>query len=84
MRGAAIGGHVAGEPLSSPKFDPFWGKAEQLGALVFMHPGSAENVVKEDGLKGMATSPTSSAIRWRRPYFFPTSFMTGSSIASLD
>jgi aminocarboxymuconate-semialdehyde decarboxylase len=52
MRGAAIGGHVAGEPLSSPKFDPFWAKAEQLGVLVFMHPGSAENVVKDDGLKG--------------------------------
>jgi aminocarboxymuconate-semialdehyde decarboxylase len=57
MRGAAIGGHVAGEPLSSPKFDPFWGKAEQLGALVFMHPGSAENVVKEDGLKGNGDLP---------------------------
>ena len=52
LRGAAIGGHVMGEPLSSPKFDPFWAKAEQLGALVFMHPGSAENLVKEDAWKG--------------------------------
>jgi aminocarboxymuconate-semialdehyde decarboxylase len=51
MRGAAIGGHVAGEPLSSSKFDPFWGKAEQLGVLVFMHLGSAENIVKDDAWK---------------------------------
>jgi aminocarboxymuconate-semialdehyde decarboxylase len=57
LRGAAIGGHVAGEPLSAPRFDPFWAKAEQLSALVFMHPGSAENVVKEDGLKGNGDLP---------------------------
>ena len=52
MHGAAIGGHVLGEDLSDPKYDPFWAKAEQLGAVVFMHPQSAENVVKPDGLKG--------------------------------
>jgi aminocarboxymuconate-semialdehyde decarboxylase len=52
MKGAAIGGHVAGEPLSMPKYDPFWAKAEELGVVVFMHPGGATNVVKEDGLKG--------------------------------
>jgi aminocarboxymuconate-semialdehyde decarboxylase len=57
LRGAAVGGHVAGEPLSSPKFDPFWAKAEQLGVLVFMHPGSAENIVKDDGLKGNGDLP---------------------------
>jgi aminocarboxymuconate-semialdehyde decarboxylase len=50
--GAAVGGHVAGEPLSSLRFDPFWAKAEQLGALVFMHPNSAENIVKDDAWKG--------------------------------
>ena len=38
LRGAAIGGHVNGDELSAPKFDPFWAKAEQLGVLVFMHP----------------------------------------------
>jgi aminocarboxymuconate-semialdehyde decarboxylase len=38
LRGAGIGGSVAGEDLSDPKFHPFWAKAEQLGALVFMHP----------------------------------------------
>ena len=52
MRGAAIGGHVEGEDLSSPKFDPFWAKAEQLGVLVFMHPQGAENIIRKDAFKG--------------------------------
>ena len=52
MRGAALGGHVEGVSLSDPKFDPFWAKAEELGVLVFMHPGGADNVVKMGGLDG--------------------------------
>ena len=28
MRGVAVGGHVAGEPLSMPKYDPFWAKVQ--------------------------------------------------------
>jgi predicted TIM-barrel fold metal-dependent hydrolase len=38
LRGAAIGGNVEGAELSSPRFDPFWAKAEELQALIFMHP----------------------------------------------
>jgi aminocarboxymuconate-semialdehyde decarboxylase len=38
LRGAAIGGSVNGEELSDPKFHPFWARAEQLGALIFIHP----------------------------------------------
>jgi len=41
LRGAAIGGSVAGAELADPKFDPFWAKAEQLGAVVFIHPQAA-------------------------------------------
>jgi aminocarboxymuconate-semialdehyde decarboxylase len=52
MRGAAIGGHVQGEDLSGPKYDPFWAKAQELGVVVFMHPQGAENVIRKDGLKG--------------------------------
>jgi aminocarboxymuconate-semialdehyde decarboxylase len=51
MRGAAVGGHVAGEPISLPKYDPFWAKAQELGVMVFMHPTDAANVVTEDSLK---------------------------------
>ena len=52
LRGASIGGHVNGEDLSLPKYDPFWAKAAELGALVFMHPGGATNIVKEGALAG--------------------------------
>jgi aminocarboxymuconate-semialdehyde decarboxylase len=38
MRGCLIGGSVNGEELSSPKFYPFWERAEQLQAFVFIHP----------------------------------------------
>jgi aminocarboxymuconate-semialdehyde decarboxylase len=51
MVGAAIAGHVQGEQLSDPKYDPFWAKAQELDVMVFMHPNNAENVAK-DGLKG--------------------------------
>jgi aminocarboxymuconate-semialdehyde decarboxylase len=39
--GAAIGGSVEGEEIAAPKFDPFWKKAEELQALVFIHPQTA-------------------------------------------
>ena len=52
LRAAAIGGHVNGEDLSLPKFDPFWGKAAELGVVVFMHPGGAENITKEGAFRG--------------------------------
>jgi aminocarboxymuconate-semialdehyde decarboxylase len=51
-RGAAIGGHVNGEDISMPKYDPFWAKAQELGVVVFMHPQGAENVVMKDAWKG--------------------------------
>jgi aminocarboxymuconate-semialdehyde decarboxylase len=38
MRGCLIGGSVSGEELSAPKFYPFWERAEQLQAFVFIHP----------------------------------------------
>jgi len=52
LRGTSIGGHVEGESLSSPKFDPFWAKAQELGVVVFMHPGGADNVIRDGGLAG--------------------------------
>jgi len=38
LRGAGIGGNVAGMEISDRKFDPFWAKAEELGVPVFIHP----------------------------------------------
>jgi predicted TIM-barrel fold metal-dependent hydrolase len=38
LRGVAIGGSCEGRELSSPEFDPFWAKAEELQAPIFVHP----------------------------------------------
>jgi aminocarboxymuconate-semialdehyde decarboxylase len=38
LRGAAIGGSVGATEIADPKFHPFWAKAEELGAVVFIHP----------------------------------------------
>jgi len=38
LRGALVGGSVAGVELSDPRLRPFWAKAEDLGALIFIHP----------------------------------------------
>ena len=40
LRGAAIGASVAGAEFSDPKFHPVWAKAEELGAVLFIHPQS--------------------------------------------
>ncbi len=46
LRGAAIGGSVAGEDFSDPKFHPVWAKAEELGAVLFIHPQSTPELAK--------------------------------------
>ena len=51
-KGASVGGSCNGENLSDPRFDPFWAKAEELGAPVFMHPGNAANLIREGAFDG--------------------------------
>jgi aminocarboxymuconate-semialdehyde decarboxylase len=46
MRGAAIGGSVAGEEFADTKFHPVWAKAEELGILIFIHPQSTPELAK--------------------------------------
>ena len=38
LKGAAIGGIVNGVEFSDPRFSPVWAKAEELGAVLFIHP----------------------------------------------
>ena len=38
LKGAAIGGNVNGVEFSDPRFHPVWAKAEELGAVLFIHP----------------------------------------------
>jgi predicted TIM-barrel fold metal-dependent hydrolase len=46
LRGAQIGGSVAGESFSDPKFHAVWAKAEELGAVLFIHPQSTPELAK--------------------------------------
>jgi len=69
MRGAAIGGSVEGEEVSSPKFDPFWAKAEELQAFIFMHPqdsavatGVSARVKGNGGLDNVIGNPLETTI----------------------
>ena len=50
--GASVGGHCNNESLSDPKYDPFWAKAEEMGATVFMHPNNSQNLIRDGGLDG--------------------------------
>jgi predicted TIM-barrel fold metal-dependent hydrolase len=46
LRGAAIGSNMLGEDFSDPKFHPVWAKAEELGAVLFIHPISPPELAK--------------------------------------
>jgi aminocarboxymuconate-semialdehyde decarboxylase len=46
LKGAAIGGAVAGVEFSDPKFHPVWAKAEELGVPLFIHPQGVPEVAK--------------------------------------
>ena len=46
LRGAAIGGSVDGEDFYDPKFHPVWAKAEELGAVLFIHPQSPPELAR--------------------------------------
>src|SRR3984957_15906433 len=52
MRGFAIGGSVNGEDLSAAKFNPIWAKAEELEALIFIHPQVSGTPIDERRLQG--------------------------------
>src|SRR3982075_2568648 len=46
LKGAAIGGAVARVEFSDPKFHPVWGKAQELGVPLFIHPQGVPEVAK--------------------------------------
>src|SRR3989442_4940446 len=56
LRGASIGGSVNGVELSDPKFHPFWAKAEELGALIFLHPQGMPDLEKRLQGNGLLTN----------------------------
>lgn len=64
LRGGYIGTNVNGQYYNSNDFDPFWKKAEELDAIVVMHP---EDVAGSDkmgpyGLRLICGNPADSAL----------------------
>ncbi len=56
MRGASLGAIVNGEELGSPRFDPFWKKAQELGALLFIHPSGVPQLASRLQGNGFLTN----------------------------
>ena len=52
FKGVGVAGSVAGDELSNPRFHPFWGKCEELGILVFMHPLGVRELEPSGRLNG--------------------------------
>jgi predicted TIM-barrel fold metal-dependent hydrolase len=46
LKGMAVGDSVLGEDFSDAKFHPVWAKAEELGAVMFIHPQSTPELAK--------------------------------------
>lgn len=55
LKGAAIGGMVNGVEFSDPKFHPVWAKAEELGAVLFIHPQGVPELSRRLGGNGWLT-----------------------------
>ena len=51
LRGVSIGGHVNGEDLSTAKVRPILGQGRGARLPVFMHPGGADNIIKDGALR---------------------------------
>jgi aminocarboxymuconate-semialdehyde decarboxylase len=57
LQGCAITAEIGDDELSDPKFDPFWAKAEELQALVFIHPqGFREGAKRFRGNGGLGNT----------------------------
>ena len=44
LKGVEVLAHVGERELSDPSFEPFWAKAEALGAVIFIHPAGFPEV----------------------------------------
>lgn len=66
LKGAAVGANVGPREFSDPSFHPFWSKAEELGAVIFIHPSSPPEIaarVKGNGwLSNVIGNPLATTI----------------------
>jgi len=62
LKGAAVGGSVAGVELADPKFHPVWAKAEELGVPLFIHPQAVAELGKRLAGNGWLTNTLETTI----------------------
>jgi aminocarboxymuconate-semialdehyde decarboxylase len=64
LSGAMIGSNVNGRYYDDREFDPFWGKAEELGVIVVMHPEdvAGSERMKPFGLRTVCGNPADSTL----------------------
>ena len=64
LRGVEISTHVVGANISNRRFDAFWAKADDLGAVVFIHPWgtSADDRLNRHYLGNTVGQPMETAI----------------------
>ena len=73
LLGAAIGGSVNGEDFYDPKFHLVWAKAEELGAVLYIHPQSTPQLGERFRGNGWLSIPPGPLLPpwegWWRPQF---------------
>jgi aminocarboxymuconate-semialdehyde decarboxylase len=63
MRGIEINSEVGGEELSSPRLEPFFAAAEEMGVLIFLHPaGFSDRRLRDHYLSNVIGNPLNSTI----------------------
>ena len=62
LKGVQVLMNIAGRELSDPSLAPFWAKAEELGALIVLHP----NGFTEGSVLLVFISITLLGIHWKR------------------
>lgn len=75
LLGVEISSHAPGRELSDPAYEPLWTRAEESGAVLFLHPSGARSTSAWTG----GTCPTPSASPPRTPSPSPTSSSPGCS-----
>ena len=71
FKGVQIGANVDGDDLDDPRFEPFWQRAEELGAVVLIHPSGFTEARRLDDwfLTNIIGNPLDSTVALTRLIF---------------
>ncbi|HEX6988185.1 MAG TPA: amidohydrolase family protein, partial [Bacillota bacterium] len=71
LRGAAIGSCVADRELDDPQLEPFWDAAEELGAVLLLHPSEVPGAQRMASyhLRNLVGNPSATALAAARLIF---------------